>query len=135
MINVLLISWDIYEAMVAHLISTLPMEGCGLLAGNDGRIEKHYPIYNRLNSPTAFEMAPEQLVSAVLELEGQGLSLLAIYHSHPDGPATPSATDIAHANYPDTVQIIVSFKDRKKAQMKGFWVRNGRTEPLSLKVV
>lgn len=133
--NSLLFGRDIYGAMVAHLRAVLPLEGCGLLAGNDGRIERHYPIDNRLNSRTAFEMEPEQLVSAVLNLEGQGLALLAIYHSHPDGPDAPSATDIIQANYPDTVQIIVSFRDRGRPQASGYWIQRGRVEPISLKVV
>lgn len=129
------ISQSIYQAMLAHLKSVYPVEGCGLLAGADGRIEAHYPIDNRLNSPTAFEMEPAQLVTAVMDLEAKGLSLSAIYHAHPYGPAAPSSTDIAQANYPDSVQIIVSLNNPEQPQTEGFQIKNGRVSPVLLKIV
>jgi proteasome lid subunit RPN8/RPN11 len=121
--------------MLAHLEAVPPLEGCGLLGGKNGRIHTHYPIANRLNSPTAFEMEPQQLVTAVLNLESQGMALLAIYHSHPYGPAAPSPTDVARANYPEAVQLIVSFADPAHPQSAGFLIRNGRVKPISLKIV
>jgi proteasome lid subunit RPN8/RPN11 len=131
----LLISQNIFQAMLAHLASVYPMEGCGLLAGVDGRIDHLYPITNWLNSPVAFEMVPEELVGAIVALETQGLSLLAIYHSHPQGPAAPSPTDIAQANYPEAVQIIVSLSNLEQPEAKGFLIENGRVSPVSLKIV
>lgn len=133
--NTLVIPGELYEEMVTHLRSVWPLEGCGLLAGQDGRIAKHYPISNRLNSPTTFEMDAEQLVTAVLDLESQGMTLLAIYHSHPHGPAAPSPTDIAQANYPETVQIIVSFRHPAHPQVEGYEIKNGRVRSVSLKIV
>ena len=133
--NSLSINQNIYEAMLAHLLSVYPMEGCGLLAGLDGRIQRHYPIDNRLNSPIAFELEPTQLIAAMIDLEAEGLSLLAIYHSHPHGIAVPSPTDIAQANYPDAVQIIVSLENPKQPQGKAFWIVNGRVTAVALKIV
>jgi proteasome lid subunit RPN8/RPN11 len=43
-----------------------------------------------------------------MEFEEQGLELVAIYHSHPAGPEEPSATDVAHALYPEAAAIICS---------------------------
>jgi proteasome lid subunit RPN8/RPN11 len=53
-------------------------------------------------------MNPHQQIEALLALEAAGWQLLAIYHSHPQGPELPSATDIALAFYPEAVNIIVS---------------------------
>ncbi|MDX1613327.1 MAG: M67 family metallopeptidase [Candidatus Promineifilaceae bacterium] len=97
------------ETMVAALRAALPAEGCGLLAGHGRRVERVYPVPNRLASPTAYEMAPAEQLAAMLDLEERGLKLLAIYHSHPQGPSFPSASDVAQAYYPEAVYIIVDF--------------------------
>jgi proteasome lid subunit RPN8/RPN11 len=43
----------------------------------------------------------------MLEIEGQGLELLAIIHSHPAGPDQPSATDRAEFAYPGVLSLIL----------------------------
>jgi proteasome lid subunit RPN8/RPN11 len=48
--------------------------------------------------------AREQL-QALEQIDAEGLELLAIFHSHPRGPAVPSVTDIEEAVYP-VVNII-----------------------------
>jgi proteasome lid subunit RPN8/RPN11 len=57
-------------------------------------------------------MDPKAQLQVFKELETKKWDLLAIYHSHPNGPATPSQTDIAGATYPDAVNLI--------------WSKNGR---------
>jgi proteasome lid subunit RPN8/RPN11 len=97
--------------MLAHLLAVYPEEGCGLLAGysSDGVATAVYPIENIASTPqTRFLMAPQSQLDAFLDIETAELDLLAIYHSHPHGPDTPSATDMAQAYYPDLTQIIVS---------------------------
>jgi len=100
-----------YAAMLVHLLAVYPEEGCGLLAGNggDGLATAVYPIENIATTPqTRYLMAPQSQLDAFLDIETADLDLLAIYHSHPHGPNTPSATDMAQAYYPDLTQIIVS---------------------------
>lgn len=121
--------------MLAHLRSVLPLEGCGVLAGRGSRVEQLYPVDNKLRSATAYEMEPGQLVAAFSALEGRGHSLLAIYHSHPAGPAVPSPTDIDQANYPEAAHIIVSFEEAEHPRAGAFRIIDGRVIPLTLKVV
>lgn len=92
--------------MLAHLAGCLPAEGCGLLGGAQEKVRLVRPVSNELNSPTAFRMAPQEQLQAFLELEEAGLDLLAIFHSHPDGPQVPSATDLAQFAYPDVLSVI-----------------------------
>jgi len=61
----------------------------------------------------------------MLAMEAEGLELIAIYHSHPDGPARPSATDVANAYYPDTVQLIISLADRARPSVRTFTIIDG----------
>jgi proteasome lid subunit RPN8/RPN11 len=63
---------------------------------------------NVLSSTTTFEMDQTQLEQKFNKNEETGAELLGIYHSHPTASAYPNATDIANANYPEAVYVIVS---------------------------
>ena len=110
------------EEMIAYVLSLYPEEACGLVGGQDGQAARLYPVENALHSPTAFEMEPLQQIKAMLALESEGLELLAIYHSHPHGPARPSASDVAQAYYPDAAQIIISLADRARPSLRAFLI-------------
>lgn len=76
---------DVQRAIQAHAIACYPEESCGAVT------EAGYePLVNRLagHRPHAFECN-----DAVGELLAAG-RLLALVHSHPDGPNAPSAADI-----------------------------------------
>lgn len=106
-----------------HLEELKPAEGCGLLAGKDGSVKQVYLIANRLNSPTAYEMDPAEQLAAMLEMEERDLDLVAIFHSHPHGPGAPSMTDIEMNNYPETLQLIVSWSDADQPTVRAFKIR------------
>jgi hypothetical protein len=46
-------------------------------------------------------------VNAMVAAERRGLALVGFYHSHPDGLAMPSQTDIRQSYYPDAVHLII----------------------------
>jgi proteasome lid subunit RPN8/RPN11 len=56
----------------------------------------------------------------MVEWEDAGLELLAIYHSHPQGPEGPSETDIAMATYPEATYIIISLANRARPRVRAF---------------
>ncbi len=101
------------EKILAHCKKQAPLEACGFLAGNEKVSKKVYLIENELQSPTRFRMLPRQQLKALLDIETQELDLLAIFHSHPQGPPTPSMIDIQEISFPGPLQIIVSFVDGK----------------------
>ena len=111
--------------MVSRARGVWPEEGCGLVGGRDGRAVLLYPVENVRHSPVAVEMEPLQQIRAMLAMEAEGLELIAIYHSHPDSPARPSATDVANAYYPDTVQLIISLADRARPSVRAFTIIDG----------
>lgn len=124
----------IFTAMLTHLQSVFPQEGCGLIAGFDGRVTHWYAVDNSLHSPTAYYMEPAQQLSAMLAAEAQGLTLLGVCHSHPQGPAKPSQTDVEQAYYPDFVQIIVALQDRQQPSVRGFYIVDGEISEVLLVV-
>jgi proteasome lid subunit RPN8/RPN11 len=92
----------ILEAIAEHLQAEYPHEGCGFFAGNDGdsRLVKAWlPVRNMQEDQRErrFQIAPKDYLRAEQWADAAGLVLLGVYHSHPDHPATPSATDLESA--------------------------------------
>ena len=118
--------------MLAHCQAEYPHEGCGLVSGK-GKTAKHiYEIDNILNSRTAYEMDPLQQVQTMLAIEASAEDLIAIYHSHPEGPAHPSATDVAQAYYPEAIYLIVSLLNRAEPGISGFWLDEASIDEVPL---
>ena len=120
------------QKILTHTQAQYPMEACGFLSGCDGVVASQYPIHNRLQSETEYEMEPTEMLAAFLAMEAEGEELIAIYHSHPQGPAYPSPTDIAQAYYPDVVQIIVSLAECKRPLIRAFTIKNGTVTPVTI---
>ena len=112
----LLIPWQAYEAMRAHAEFCSPLECCGLLAGSTpDRVSFVYPLTNADLSPVAYTIEPYEHYRAWKHAEHNGWTLIGAFHSHPQGPAHPSPTDLRLAVEPDWVYVIVS-----GARMRGF---------------
>ncbi len=123
---------DLIEEMLTHAAAHYPEEVCGLLGGRDGRATLFIPIENDLHSTVAYRMEPQQQVQAMLAIDAAGLEIVAIYHSHPGGPARPSATDVVEANYPDSTQIIISLADRMRPEVRAYIIRDGQVRAIEL---
>ncbi|MFT3892348.1 MAG: M67 family metallopeptidase [Anaerolineales bacterium] len=130
MIQQLIISKEYREAILAHVERELPNEACGLLAGKNDRVEKVFLIPNQVQSPVRFVMDPYEQLQAFEWIDSHGLTLLGIFHSHPTGPETVSATDIAEAAY-DVVHIVCSRNDGGW-KIRGFSIENGKAAEITL---
>ena len=109
--------------IVAHAQAGYPEEVCGLISGRGGQAVGVHPGRNVSPTPrVTYEMDAETLALQI-QFEDMGLDLLAIYHSHPHGPAQPSETDIAQATYPEAAYIIVSLADRARPLLRAFRIR------------
>lgn len=122
-----------WHEMLAHVAEQVPLEACGLLAGKDDRVGKVILVRNQAQSPVRFVMDPYEQIRAFEWIETNGLDLLGIFHSHPAGPETVSATDIADAAY-EVIQLIWS-RNEGRWQVRGFWIENGQAMEVSLKIV
>ena len=102
----LVIPASAYAAMRDEVVRWSPEEACGMAAGKPGEISQVIPVANRLHSPVRFEMDPLEQLRGFQAIDAADLELIAIYHSHPQGPAHPSVTDIAEFAYPGVVYLI-----------------------------
>jgi proteasome lid subunit RPN8/RPN11 len=116
---------DAAAEILAHARQGYPDEVCGLVAGPPGRGTGVCRGQNVSPTPrVAFELDTDTL-ALQLEFEAQGLSLAAIYHSHPHGPDAPSSSDIAQAYYPDVVYLICSLAQPEKPVLRAFRIVEG----------
>jgi [CysO sulfur-carrier protein]-S-L-cysteine hydrolase len=98
---------NLREEIVAHCLSELPNEGCGLLAMDDDEITKVYPTLNEDRSPVAYTIPPQAHFDALADAESRGWQLGGAFHSHPSGPARMSPTDLTKAMDRDWVYLVV----------------------------
>jgi proteasome lid subunit RPN8/RPN11 len=118
------------EQMRSHVQACLPREGCGLLAGNTGRVQLVIPVTNDEQSTVRFRMNPLEQLAGLERIDAEGLELLGVFHSHPDGPEVPSATDIAEAAYP-VVQVI--WRRKQGAwEARGYWIEENNVTEVKL---
>ena len=77
-------------------------------------------------------MDPYEQLQAFDWIDSQGLELIGIFHSHPAGPETVSATDIREAAY-EVVHVIWS-RTGGIWKMHGFWIESGQAVEVGLSV-
>ncbi len=127
----LVIPSAIFESMVAHCVQAQPNEACGMLAGTDARVVEIFKMTNIDESPVSYMMDPTEQFEMLRDLRSRSLSMVAIYHSHPDGPDFPSSDDIERAYYEEAVYIIVS-PNENRVIVKGFLIRKGRISEVEI---
>ena len=98
------------RAVVAHALRDRPRECCGLLVGRHGRVEFAVATANLASGQSRFEVDPTEHITLrrALRRLTPPLEIVGVYHSHPTGPAVPSAADIDEAWYPDWLHVIIS---------------------------
>ena len=116
---------DILDQMIAQARAEAPVEACGILAGTDGKTEKFYAMTNADAAADHFMMEPVEQFAVVKKMRSDGVEMLAVYHSHPESPARPSAEDIRLALTPGVVYVILSLQDGDNPVVKGFTIEGG----------
>ena len=110
-------------------------EVCGLIGAKGGVPVRCYPIANVAAMPQRlFAMDPAQQIAAMRTMREGDEELFAIYHSHPDSPPLPSATDLAQANYPDVLYLIISLHTRGVLEMRGFRLKDRAIMEIPLEI-
>lgn len=92
--------------------------------------EHLYPVANVADEPSRFfEMDPRGQIDALRAMRECGQALVAIYHSHPHGPAAPSVHDITRHEYPEAACVLVALEP---PALKAFRIVDGRAREISL---
>jgi len=124
----------IFKDMLEQAIEEAPIEACGILAGDNDRVEKLYKMRNTEQRRDHFMMSPEEQFAVVKDIRSVSLEMLAIYHSHPETPARPSDEDVRFAVTPGVIYVILSMMDNNP-EVKGFRIEDGATNEVPVTIV
>lgn len=99
----LYISQDDLDRIEAGAQSCLPRESCGIILG--AQTQDGWKVSGVQESPNIapqdrndrFEIDPALLLGAQKTARAGGPRMIGVYHSHPNGSAEPSETDVASA--------------------------------------
>lgn len=119
------------DALWAHALREAPRECVGALGGHaqeQGALALAlYPLPNVSPKPESEYLAdPGRLLRAMRAMQNEGFTLVALYHSHPRGPALPSRTDTLLAAYP--VPYLIA--DLQNRELRAYHLPEGTTIPV-----
>ena len=102
------ISRALLDRLLAEAAASPTREVCGLLYGGPGDIRAALAAVNMSSHPTdSFEIDPAAVFAAIRAERAGGPGVIGHYHSHPRGPARPSARDAAAALEPGRLWLIL----------------------------
>jgi proteasome lid subunit RPN8/RPN11 len=114
-----------------------PFEGCGLLLGplsTEKRVSEIAVLKNALRDEGRgrfdFSFSPKEFMDTQMAAEKRNLDIVGIYHTHPDHPPRPSATDASQPMLAGWINIIASVHGGKFKEAKAWW-REDETQPFS----
>ena len=84
------------EQINAHVEKAYPEECSGFLIGEAGEVKEVVALANSREDGARhnrFLFTPEDYLQAELKADKLGLSLIGVFHSHPDSPNIPSEYD------------------------------------------
>ena len=124
---------EILDAIRAHGQETYPEECCGFLLGEMKPDGNHVTALQRVenrreeNRERRYTITPADYQAADRAARKQGVDIVGIYHSHPDHPARPSATDLADATFPGYTYVIVSVQQGRAADLTAWSLASDRS--------
>ena len=125
----LLLPADLRARIEAEAREAFPRECCGLIEGarqgEEALATALHPARNIAARADRFEIAPEDHFTALKTARANGRDVIGCYHSHPDGKAAPSATDLAGAGEKDFFWLIASLSARDASVAVAAFVYSG----------
>ncbi|MBT3320996.1 MAG: M67 family metallopeptidase [Anaerolineae bacterium] len=118
-----------------------PEEGVGFLFGIDHNnfreVRVIYPVKNAREKEARhnrYTVTPQDIIRADESAEEMGLSIVGVFHSHPDHPDEPSAFDLKWANTFFSY-IITSVKNGTAITSRSWRLKESRSGFLEEKIV
>ena len=120
------------EAMFEDALHGFPFECCGFLFGNEENDYRSISLIMRVTNISKedqrrrFSISATDYILAENYADENNLSLLGIYHSHPNYPAVPSETDRLSAQ-PYFSYVIISILNKKISHVRS-WRLNDQNQ-------
>jgi proteasome lid subunit RPN8/RPN11 len=130
------------RALYAEGCVAYPSECCGLLVGTPGEAAGvrqsvrvvTLPNHRQGGRRRRYLIAAEDVQRTIADAERDGLSLVGVYHSHPDAPAKPSLLDRDSA-WPWFVYVIISVIGGRSLEARAWRLRDDRMSFIEEEIV
>lgn len=129
------------DAMFRQVLakSTGGVERCGYVLGRCSGVhwscERLVPVRNARRRFGGFCFSEKEIQRARKRAQTRGADLVAVYHTHPEGPGTPSAADLASLRRSAVPWLIIAPEDQSREddrpfRINGYAAPNGTRLPL-----
>ena len=124
------ITRDLIGRIHAHGEAAYPEEGAGFLLGSEGRVLEILSLPNAREQTARhnrYLITPQDYLRAETVSEESGLSLIGVFHSHPDHPDRPSEFDREWAQ-PFFSYLITSVQAGKALESRSWRLAEDRSK-------
>lgn len=121
---------DLLARINAHLEAAYPDEGAGFLLGEEGEVKEILALSNAREDEARhnrFLITAEEYMKAEVRADSLTLSLIGVFHSHPDCPNVPSEYDREWAQ-PFFSYIITRVDDGKAVSHRSWRLTEDRSK-------
>lgn len=123
----IIINPALFAEIEAAAVEAFPEESCGLVIGHgnidDGIVVTEIEVSSNQSDgdkKTSFEIDPQLRFNVMRKLNDSPKRIVGHFHSHPNGPAQPSARDNEQAWEPELIWMITSIEHGKVGQTAAF---------------
>ena len=114
-----------HDELRRHAEESWPRESCGVLlgrgAGGTRAVAEALRCRNVDPAPERrYRLDPRELLSAVKRARRSGQEVVGFYHSHPEGPARPSAVDLLEAEWPGCAYLVTAVAGGRAGATRAF---------------
>ncbi len=126
------IEQSIVNRLLEEAKSSYPFECCGILVGSTDVkkvVHEIYPVENKnkVRAQDRYEIDSKTFDEIDRKAIESGLSIIGIYHSHPDHPPTPSDFDKECAYvWSEYSYVIISVMGREETEIKSWYLDKKR---------
>jgi len=116
------INQELLTKINVHVQEAYPEEGAGFLLGSDGEVKEILALPNAREDSARhnrFLITAEDYLKAEVKADSLNLSLIGVFHSHPDCPNVPSEYDREWAQ--PFFSYIITRVDQGKAVSHRSW--------------
>jgi proteasome lid subunit RPN8/RPN11 len=126
---------QVADAMFRHAGWAYPEEACGLVAVEAAGVPVFaFCLTNADHAQDRFTITPDEHFGAIRYVESRGLTIGAVFHSHPRSEAYPSEIDIREGGDPAWLHFIVGPVTSTRPLLRAFRLEDGTATEVKVTV-